>query len=121
MNNRQEVKDQTRDPDVGNPPPMRQGLGIGTPVLSRRDVKRREAREGRSGGSRRCMTVQAKAKCRKATASGEPAPSGKARYTSEMQMYWHQDGHEVCWYLPRSICWESAKAVGPRTKGQGNR
>lgn len=86
MNNRQEVKIQTRDPDVGNPPPMRQGLGIGAPVLSQRDAKRCGAREGRSSGSRRCMTVQAKAKCRKAAASGEPAPSGEAQYTSEMQL-----------------------------------
>ena len=100
MTNRQEVKIQTRGPDVGNPTPMRQGLGAGAPALLRRDAKRREAREGRSGGSRRCMTVQTKVKRRKAFASGEPARSGEARYTSEMQMYWRQDGHEVCWPYP---------------------
>jgi hypothetical protein len=86
MTNRQEVEVQTWDPDVGNPTPTRQGLGIGTPVLLRREAKRRRAREGRSGGSHRCATVQTKVKCRKAAASGQPAPSGEARYTSEMQL-----------------------------------
>jgi hypothetical protein len=110
MTNRQEVKIQTGGPDVGNPTPMRQGLGTGAPVLLQRDAKRCEAREGRSGGSRRCVTVQAKAKCRKAAASGEPASGGKARYTSEMQLYWHQDGHEVCWPYP------GASAGSPRKR-----
>jgi len=110
MTNRQEVQIQTWDPDVGNPTPTRQGPGIGAPMLSQRDAKRCEAREGRSGGSHRCMTVQAKAKCRKAAASGEPAPSGKARYTSEMQMYWHHDGHEICWPYP------GASAGSPRKR-----
>jgi hypothetical protein len=100
MINRQEMEVQTRGPDVGNPPPRRQGRGAGAPALLRRDAKRRGAREGRSGGSHRCVTVQAKAKCRRAAASGKPARSGKARFTSEMQVWWHQDGHEVCWSYP---------------------
>ena len=110
MTNRQEVKVQTRDPDVGNPPPTRQGLGTGAPVLSQRDVKRCEAREGRSGGSHRCVPVQAKAKRRKAATVGKPAPSGEAPYTSELWLYWRHDGCEVCWSYP------GASAGSPRKR-----
>ena len=95
MTNRQEVKIQTRGPNVGNPTPTRQGPGTGKPVLLQRDDKRCEAREGRSGGSHRCATVQAKAKRRKAHAPGEPAPSGETRNTFEVHVYWRQDGREV--------------------------
>lgn len=45
-----------RGPDGGNPTPRRQGLGTGAPVLLQADAKRCEAREGRSGGSHRCVT-----------------------------------------------------------------
>ena len=110
MTNRQEVKVQTRGPNVGNPTPTRQGLGIGAPVPLRRDAKRRGAREGRSGGSHRCVAVQAKAKRRKAAASGKPAPGGEARYTLEVQLYWRHDGHEVCWSYP------GASAGSPRER-----
>jgi hypothetical protein len=120
MINRPEVRILTWGPDVGNPTPMRQGLGIGS-VLSQVDAKRCEAREGRSGGSRRCVTVQAKAKCRKADALGELAPSSEAQFTSEMHVYWHQDGHEVCWSYPGASAGSPPKAVGLRTKEQRNR
>ena len=73
-----------------------------------RDAKRCEAREGRSDGSSRCMTVQTKVKRRKASALGKPARSGEAQYTSEVQAYWRQDGHEVCWPYP------GASAGSPR-------
>jgi len=69
-------------------------------MLSQRDMKRCEAREGRSGGSHRCMTAQTKVKRRKASASGKPARSGEAPYTLEVQVYWRQGGHEVCWSYP---------------------
>lgn len=61
---------------------------------------------------RRCVTVQAKAKRRKADAntwsclhSGKPAPSGEARYASGVA-----DVLAIRWSrsllaLPRGICW----------------
>ena len=100
MTNRQEVKVQTWGPNVGNPTPMRQGPGTGALVPAQKDAKRCGAREGRSDGSHRCVAVQTKVKRRKAAASGKPARSGEAQYTLEMQLYWRQDGHEVCWSYP---------------------
>jgi hypothetical protein len=57
MVNRQEVEVQTRGPDGGNPTLRRQGRRSGKPGPFRWHDKRRKAREGRSSGSRRCVTV----------------------------------------------------------------
>jgi hypothetical protein len=110
MTNRQEVQIQTWGPNVGNLTPTRQAPGSGIPVLSQADVKRCEAREGRCGGSHRCVSVQAQAKRRKAFAAGKPASSGEARYTLELQAYWRQDRHEVYWSYP------GASAGSPRKR-----
>lgn len=68
MTNRLEVKILTRDPDVGNPTPKTRAWLQSTGASAA--TSRTGAREGRSGGSRRCMTVQAKAKRRKACEVG---------------------------------------------------
>jgi hypothetical protein len=46
------------------------------------------------------MRFRAKAKRRKASASGKSARSDNARYLSEMQVYWRRDCVEVCWSYP---------------------
>lgn len=76
MTHRQEVQVQTRGPDGGNPTPRRQG---------RRSNADRQPARGRlveAVGARPC---RARAKRREASAPGEPAPSGEARFSSEAQ------------------------------------
>ena len=57
MTNEQEVKVQTRGPDRGNPTSRRQGLCCGVTTALAKGNQRREAREGRSERSHRCVAV----------------------------------------------------------------
>jgi len=103
MGARQEVKVQTRGPDEGNPTPMWQGRRPGAP--GRRDADS-TGRDPVRGGLVEAVGVRpfrAKAKRREASAAGEPALSGEARYSSELQAYGRRDGRKV-WrsYLGRS-------------------
>ena len=90
-------------PDGGNPTLTRQGHRCGAPRLWRRDANV-------AGPARGCLVEvigarpdRAKAKRRKATALGEPAPSGEAQYPYEARVYWRRGGREVVEsYLVRS-------------------
>ena len=64
---------------------------------------------------------RAQAKRRKAYRAGELTPSSKAPYSSQPGMYWRRDRPEVYWSYPRLSAGFRWKAVGPRTKEQGNR
>ena len=104
MNNEQEVKVQTRDPDRGNPTPRRQGQCCGTPRLSGREANaQRPARDGLKEviGARRSRT---KVKCRKACATDEPADGGYVQYLSVSQHVVATGSTRSLLFLPSEIC-----------------
>jgi hypothetical protein len=60
-------------------------------------------------------------KRRKAYRAGKLARGSEALYSSLPGVYWRRDRAEVHWPYPRPSAGFRRKAVGPRTKGQGNR
>jgi len=110
MNNESEVKALYRRPSQGSR--HREGKGHG---LNWQELRWRRQRAGgpARGGLEEVIDAQprrTKVKRRKASTSGEPAPSGEAQSASVAWVYWRRLGREIRGsYLERS--------VGPRAGG----
>lgn len=99
MANDQEAKVQTRGPTEGTRHRRDKGVGLEHQVLRGGQHPEEPAR----GGLVEVIGAwldRAQAKRRKASASGEPAPSGEAQNPSETRMYWRRGSHEDHWSYP---------------------
>ena len=110
MNNKQEVKVQTRGLDRGNPTPRRQGRCYGAPQLWRRDANAAKPAKGRLVEVIGAWPYRTKVKRRKASLVDEPAGRGEVQSLLKPSAYWRRDGHEVCCSYPM-------RSVGFRVSG----
>lgn len=95
----QEVKVQTRGPTEGTRHQRDKGVGLEHQVLRGGQHPEEPAR----GGLVEVIGAwldRAQAKRRKASASGEPARSGEARFPYATRMYWRRGSHEDHWSYP---------------------
>jgi hypothetical protein len=118
MNNKQEVKIQTRGPDRGNPTSRRQGLCRGAPRLSGREANaQRPARDGLKEVIDACRS-RMRMKRRKAYSTDKLAHGSKVRFLLESQYVLATGSTRSLLFLLSEICRVSAQAVARRTKDE---
>jgi hypothetical protein len=104
MNNKQEVKVQTRGLNRGNPPPRRQGLCCGEPRLSRGESNAAGPAKGSSVEVIGAWPFRMKVKRRKAYLVDEPAVGGEVRSLLETRCVLATGWSRSLLFLPNEIC-----------------
>jgi hypothetical protein len=104
MNNKQEVKVQTRGPDRGNPTPRRQVRCCGLPRPEREDANIARPAKGRAVEVIGAQQFRTKVKRRKAYLVDEPAPRGEVQSLLETRCVLATGWLRSLLFLPNEIC-----------------